>query len=124
MKIHLIPRQFQLTNAIENFTAEKLAALEEIACDVQSADVVLAHDVGVNRARRFTASVRLALPGKDVHASDTGPDLYVAIGSVQRKLARRLRKRKARFAVRRQKLQRAIEHLRQWGATPIHHAIG
>jgi len=116
MKIHLVPHQLQLTETIQNFTEEKLAALEEISADVQSADIVLARDGGVNPARRFTVSVRVAVPGQDVHASETGPNLYAAIDRVRSKLARRLRKRKTRFAVRRQKLQRTLERLRFSGA--------
>ena len=112
MKFHLVPHKLQLTETIQNFTEEKLAALEEISADVQSADIVLTQDGSVNLAKRFTVSVRLAVPGNDVRASETGADLYAAIDRVQRKLARRLRKRKTRFAVRRQKLQRTLERLR------------
>jgi ribosome-associated translation inhibitor RaiA len=68
MKFHLVPHKLQLTEAIQNFTEEKLATLKEISADVQSAD-------------------RLAVPGQDVHASQTGPNLYAAIDRVQSKLA-------------------------------------
>ena len=116
MKIHLVPHQLQLTETIQSFTEEKLAELEEIFPDVQSADIVLTRDGSVNPAKRFTVRVRLAVPGNDVRASETGADLYAAIDRVQSKLARRLRKRKTRFAVRRQKFQRTLEGLRFSGA--------
>ena len=81
-----------------------------------SRDIVLTQDGSVNPAKRFTVSVRLAVPGQDVQASQTGADLYAAIDRVQSKLARRLRKRKTRFAVRRQKLQRTLERAAFSGA--------
>lgn len=116
MKIHLVTHRLQLTETIQSFTEEKLAELEEIFPDVQSADIILTRDGSVNPAKRFTVSVRLAVPGNDVRASETGADLYAAIDRVQSKLARRLRKRKTRFAVRRQKFQRTLERLRFSGA--------
>ncbi|MDB6174082.1 MAG: lrtA [Chthoniobacteraceae bacterium] len=115
MKFHIVPHHLQLTEALQIFTEEKLSVLDEISADVQSAEVVLAQDLGVNPEKRFTVNVRLPVPGKDVYASNTGADLYAVIDGVQSKLARRLRKRKTHFAVRRQKFQRSLERLRQWG---------
>jgi ribosomal subunit interface protein len=48
--------------------------------------------------RRFSASARLALPGRDLHSRVVDADLYAAIGRLVIKLARRLRKRKTRRA--------------------------
>jgi putative sigma-54 modulation protein len=116
MNIHLVLRQLQLTESIRAFAEEKLTALEHICPDVQSADVILAQDGNVSPRKRFTVTVRVAVPGKDVHASETAGDLYAAIDGVQSKLARRLRKRKTRFESGRRKLQRMIERLRMSGA--------
>jgi putative sigma-54 modulation protein len=116
MNVHLVLRQLQLTEAIRAFTEEKLTALEHICPDMQSADVILAQNASVNPAKRFTITVRLAVPGKDIHASETAGDLYAAIDVVQNKLARRLRKRKTRFESARRKLQRMFERLRMSGA--------
>lgn len=47
---------------------------------------------------RFSASARLALPGRDVHGRAVDSNLYVAIGKLVAKLGRLLRKRKTRLA--------------------------
>lgn len=116
MKINLVPRQLDLTRALENFTLEKIAALESICGNVISAEVVLTQDDSVNPEKRYRVGVRLAIPGRDVYASECGPDLHAAIDGVQSKLGRRLRKRKTRFENGRRELQRTAERLRNWGS--------
>jgi ribosomal subunit interface protein len=119
MKINIVSRQLDLTRSLENFTVEKFAALESICGEMLSAEVVLTHDDGENPSKRFRVGVRLAVPGRDVYASECGPDLHAAIDGVQNKLSRRLRKRKTRFENGRRQVQRAAERLRDWGgATP------
>jgi ribosomal subunit interface protein len=121
MKMHLSLHQLKLTESIHHFVVEKIAALREIAADVQSADIVLARHSDVEVSRRFSVSVRLAVPGDDVHACDTSADLYAAVDGVQNKLARLLRKRKTRRTdTQRQKHQRSLERHRSFG-TPLPH---
>lgn len=115
MKINLVPRRIDFTPAVQSFTEDKIAALGSLGSEVVSAEVVLSQDDGVNPAKRFRVGVRLALPGKDVYASETGADLHAVIDGVQSKLAQRLRKRKSRFENGRRELQRATERLRKWG---------
>ena len=116
MKINIVPRQLDLTRSLENFTVEKFTALDSICGDLLTAEIVLTQDESVNPEKRFRVGVRLAVPGRDVYASECGPDLHAAIDGVQGKLARRLRKRKTRFEGGRRELQRAAERLRNWGA--------
>jgi CheY-like chemotaxis protein len=56
--------------------------------------------------------VQLAVPGKDVFASDSDGDLYAAIDKVRAKLARRLRKRKTRLLNGREKWARTTARRR------------
>ena len=97
MHIHIIPLRFQLTDPIRSFASEKLAHLDAITDSISSAQVTLSRDNAAEPSRRFTAKVRLAVPGKDVHASESSEDLYSALDQVQSKLARQLRKRKTRL---------------------------
>ena len=117
MKINIVARHLDLTRSLEEFTVEKFAALESICGDVVSAEVTLTQDDSVNPDKRFRVGVRLAVPGRDVYASECGPDLRAAIDGVQSKLSRRLRKRKTRFENGRRQLQRTAERLRNWGST-------
>lgn len=119
MNIHLNLHQFKLTDSIRAFAISKISRLSSFDPEVQSADVTLAHDYGAGPEEKFSATVRLALPGKDVHATDTRHDLYAAINAVRDKLARQLRKRKTRLTqMRRQKRQRRLANERSFGASP------
>jgi len=116
MNIHLNPHQFKLTESIRAFAISKISRLESVAHDLQSAEITLAHDHGAGPEEKFSATVRLALPGKDVHATETRQDLYAAIDVVHDKLARQLRKRKTRMTdMRRQKHQRKLHRDRSIG---------
>ncbi len=97
MQIHLNPRNISITAALRGFLSEKLDRLGEMVGDILSAHVVFQRADTAAVARQFSVKVRLAVPGKDVVASDHDGDLYAAIDKVSAKLARRLRKRKTRW---------------------------
>ncbi len=97
MHIHIIPLRFQLNDPIRSFALDKLQHLDAITDAISAARVTLSRDNAAEPSRRFTAKVRLSIPGKAVHASETSSDLYVALDEVQSKLARQLRKRKTRL---------------------------
>lgn len=116
MKIHLIPVHFDLTDAIASFTSLKINHLDVITDSICGAAVILAQEHSAEPAKRFTAKVHLAMPGKDLHAEESSSDIYAAIDGVQSKLARQLRKRKTRLtdgSVRR--FQRSRERARYLG---------
>jgi len=116
MKTHLHLHQIKLTDAIREFAISKISRLESLADDIQSAEITLTHGQGINPEKEFSVTVRLALPGKDVHATETQVDLYAAIDAVRDKLARQLRKRKTRrIDTRRQKHQRKLQQHRAFG---------
>jgi putative sigma-54 modulation protein len=95
MQIHISPRHLVLTGAIHSFVAEKISHLESITEEILGAHVVLMQDD--SRTKKFLVKVHLGLPGPDIHAEDSEPDLYAAIDKVVDKLARQLRKRKTRI---------------------------
>lgn len=117
MRIQFNPRHLQLTQPIASFASDKLSHLDALSETVISANVVLTHDQVAEPSKRFTVKVRLAVPGRDVHAAETARDIYSAIDGVEMKLARQLRKRKTRMKDRAtRRLQRARERVKDLGA--------
>ena len=111
MQIHLNPRNVSVTAALRGFVSEKLDRLAEMAGDILSAHVVFKRDTAAADSH-FCVKMRLAVPGKDVFASDRDSDLYAAIDKVSAKLARRLRKRKTRLLDKRESRARAAAQSR------------
>jgi len=107
MQIHLNPRNVSITTALRGFVSEKLDRLGEMVGDILSAHVVFQRADTAAVSRHFSVKVRLAVPGRDVVASDHDGNLYAAIDKVSAKLARRLRKRKTRWLDQRERQARA-----------------
>lgn len=95
LPIHITTHHLTLSDALRQFARDKIAPVIRFAKDALGAEVVLRRHNGA--APRFSASARLLLPGKDVHGRAVHHDLYVAIGQLFEKLARRSRKRKTRL---------------------------
>jgi putative sigma-54 modulation protein len=116
MNIHVIPRRLHLTDPLCEFAAEKLGHLESINDSIVEADVVLSREANSRPDARYKARVRLAVPGRSVHATESAGDLFSALDLVQSKLARQLRKRKTRLNQRvTHRLQRRRELWKQFG---------
>lgn len=96
LPLHLVTHHLRLSDALTEYVRKKLTPVKRFAKDALAADVVLRRQNGPRR--RFSASARLALPGRDLHSRVGHGDLYAAIGQLVIKLARRLRKRKTRRA--------------------------
>ncbi len=117
MQLHLSPRNLRLTATIHQYAAEKMLHLEELASDIIAVHVVLLNDEGASPKSQFTVKAHLAVPGPDIHAEETGADLYAALDKVAARLARQLRKRRTATAdKRRQTKQRATEKRKRTGA--------
>ena len=97
MKIHITPHHLSLTDALQQFAARKVSALDGISRDIDAAHIVLRDDSKTNPERRFSASVRLMVRGADVFARGAGHDLYATIEKVVQKLTSGLRTRKSRL---------------------------
>lgn len=96
LPIHITTHHLSLTDALRHFARKKIAPVVRFANDALAAEIVLRRHGGA--ATRFSASARLALPGRDVHGRAIDPNLYVAIAKLVTKLGRLLRKRKTRLA--------------------------
>lgn len=97
MPTYIMPHHLELSPALIARVKEKIGPLARIAGDALRADVVLRLHHDKVEGRKYTASARLTLPGRDVHASATDTNLYKAISALESRLARRLRKRKTRI---------------------------
>lgn len=95
--IHITPHHLQLSSELQDFVREKLADVPRIAPDAVSADVVLRRHHGTSSGKQYSASARVALPGRDIHGKAVHADLYSAIVKLSSRLARRSRKRKTRL---------------------------
>lgn len=98
LPIHITPHHLSLSQALRDFVCLKLAKVTQFAGDALAADIVLRRHHGTANGKRFSASARLALPGRDIHASATHADLYTAVVRLVATLARRSRKRNTRLA--------------------------
>jgi ribosomal subunit interface protein len=96
LPIHITPHHLHISSSLRDFVSGKIATVARVAHDAVSADVVLRRRSGV--VTYFSASARVALPGRDIHGHATSENLYTAIGKLVARLARLARKRKTRFA--------------------------
>jgi len=97
LPIHITPHHLRLSPAVSEFVRGKFAKVPRFASDVLASDVVLRRHHGTSDGKLFSASARLAVAGRDIHASALHGDLYTAIVKLVEKLARRSRKRKTRL---------------------------
>jgi putative sigma-54 modulation protein len=95
LPIHITTHHLSLTDPLRQFTRQKLAPVARFANDALAAEIVLRRHGGLTP--RFSASARLALPGRDIHGRAIHANLYVAIGNLVTKLGRLARKRKTRL---------------------------
>ena len=96
LPIHITTHHLSASDALRRFAREKISSVSRFANDALAADVVLRRHGGAKE--RFSASARLALPGRDIHGRAVASNLYAAIGKLVAKLARLSRKRKTRLA--------------------------
>jgi len=94
MPIHITPHHLTLTAPLETLVREKFIALSRINKDILAAKVILRRHHGTDGGPTFSASARITLPGRDLHAHAVDGDLYAAIRILANLLSRRLRKRK------------------------------
>ena len=65
LPIHITPHHLHLSPALSDFVHKKLANVPHFASDVLATDIVLRRHHGTADGKRFSASARLALPGRD-----------------------------------------------------------
>ena len=96
LPIHITTHHLSMSNALRRFARQKISSVCRFANDALAADVILRRHAGAKE--RFSASARLALPGRDIYGRAIASNLYAAIGKLVGKLARLSRKRKTRLA--------------------------
>ncbi len=96
LPIHITTHHLSVSNALRRFAREKISSC--LASRTMPSQPT-SYCVGMRGAKkRFSASARLALPGRDIHGRAFASNLYAAIGKLVGKLARLSRKRKTRLA--------------------------
>lgn len=89
MKLDITGRNVEVTVAMREYTAEKLAKLERLVEGPLDVHVVLRID-----KHRQAAEISLKAPGLSLGGAEETADLYASIGQVVDKLERQLLKRK------------------------------
>lgn len=97
MPIRITPHHLTLSPALFAKVQNEISSLARFGEDIVKTDIVLRLHRGRSNGRLFSASARLSLPGGDIHASAKHSNLYTAISELEKRLARRLRKRKTRL---------------------------
>jgi putative sigma-54 modulation protein len=83
-----------LTEAIKNAVDEKIGHVEQYAPRAVRARVTLRKVSAHSSPRQYTVRVLVEIPGADLSAEESGADVVGALDAVERKIERRLRKRK------------------------------
>lgn len=120
MPVHITPHHLHLSPALRDFAHRKLAKVPRFSADALRMDLVLRRQGGSAGMGRFSASARVALPGRDLHAAASHADLYTAITKLVTQLVRHSRKRKTRLTngrSPRRAWRRASEAVRENAAT-------
>jgi putative sigma-54 modulation protein len=83
-----------LTEAIKNAVDEKIGRVEQYAPRAVRARVSLRKISAHSSPRQYTVRILVEIPGADLSAEESGADVISALDAVERKIERRLRKRK------------------------------
>ena len=113
MKLILSTHNVTLTKAIEDHILARIDQLEHLDRFAIDARVILEHDTTKATDKQFKCSMRLAMPGPDLFAEDTEPDLYTAIDLVAKKIEQQIRKRHNKYKARKHTEAAASKRKRQ-----------
>jgi putative sigma-54 modulation protein len=91
MKIHFTGRNIEVTDALKNFTQEKLERVERRDQQISKIDVFF-HIENLTHTAEATAH----LPGTELHATAEAEDMYAAIDNLIDKLTTLVTKHKAK----------------------------
>jgi putative sigma-54 modulation protein len=113
MKFILTTHNVTLTKAIEDHILTRIEKIEHLDHLATSTRVSLVHDKLKAPKRQFSCTMRLAVPGRDLVASDSESDLYAAIDLVTKKMEQQLRKRHSKTKARQHTLGSRSKRSRQ-----------
>src|SRR3990167_7168885 len=91
MNINLTGHHCPITDALRNFTHDKLQRLTHFGDHITSINVVLKIDKLMH-----IAEANLHVPGSEIHASASDKDMYAAIDALVDKLEKQIKKHRAK----------------------------
>jgi len=97
----LLGRNLEITDAMRQYTEEKLAKLDRFAGQIVDARVVMSYDTNQNAANPAKVEVQVNVPNGIIRAEERAQDTYAAIDLVVDKLDRQLNRFKGRMIAKR-----------------------
>ncbi|MSU41472.1 MAG: ribosome-associated translation inhibitor RaiA [Pedosphaera sp.] len=97
MKLVLSAHKISLTEAIKDHLTQRIAKLEHLDGHAHTAFVNLEMDHQGMPLKKFTCTIKLALPGQTLVARDSESDLYAAMDLATKKIQQQIRTRHSRF---------------------------
>jgi ribosome-associated translation inhibitor RaiA len=96
LPVHTTASHVQLRPTMRDFAHNHPSDVTRPSDDALRMDLVIRRHGGASQDGRFSASGRVALLGRDIHATAVHPDLYTAIVKLVGRLVRRFGARKTR----------------------------
>ena len=103
MKLVLSTHKVSLTDGLKDHVRLCIEKLDHQETHALAAFVNLERDHIGHPDKRFTCTMKVALPGQNLIARDAEDDLYAAIDLVTKKVQAQLRKRHSKFKARNHK---------------------
>ncbi len=113
MNLIISTHNITLTKAIEDHIISRIEKLEHLDRFAINARVTLDRDDTKAPERKFSCSIRLAVPGPDFFAEDVEGDMYAAIDLVAKKIEQQIRKRRNKYKARKHKVAARTKRTRQ-----------
>ena len=89
-----------LLDSTKQVINDKIEKLETFYDRIERADVYIKEDDGPTQKDGYTVECRLAIPGPDLFAEDTNPNIKAAIANVAEALRRQIKKHKEKISER------------------------
>lgn len=97
----LIGRNLEITDAMRQYTEDKLAKLDRFSGQIVDARVTMSHDTKQDAANPNRVEVQINLPNGIIRAEERSADMYAAIDLVVDKLERQLKRFKGKLLAKR-----------------------
>lgn len=104
MNLHITGKNFDLTEAIKNYTQQKIGQVNLLHDQIIETRVTLEHDRH-DHAESFRVIVNCHIPHDDIHCESEAPDLYAAIDIAKDEFERQLLDRKEKWATKQREAQ-------------------
>ncbi|HLU83636.1 MAG TPA: ribosome-associated translation inhibitor RaiA [Trueperaceae bacterium] len=97
----LIGRNLEITDAMRQYTEDKLSKLDRFSDQIVDARVTMSHDNNQDSANPNKVEVQVNVPNGIIRAEERSADMYAAIDLVVDKLERQLKRFKGRLIAKR-----------------------